>query len=177
MSISRDTMIGLREGSITIHTDGCRKKSGEGGWCSIIEGNGFVKLLGGHASDTTNNKMELEGPVAALSALSHLKGFKSLYTDSSYVVDGFNSWMSRWARKRWRLKNGDPVKNLEYWIRLYDLQDNTMFHWVRSHNGHLKNELCDTFANVCCAHKLTINESFFNMDELQFYIKTFKNKT
>ncbi len=176
MSISRELKT-ISASDINIYCDGCRKKIGDGGWASIIIGENFVKLLGGWEKDTTNNRMELLGPINALAVITQLSGKKILTTDSMYVVDGFNKWMHSWVRKHWRLKNGDPVKNLEHWKRLWDLKDNTKFKWVRGHSGHTENELCDSVANICCYNKLDINESFKNIDELSFYVSTFTPKT
>lgn len=176
MSISRDIKT-VNESGITIYTDGCRKKTGDGGWSAIIIGNGFVKLLGGYKLETTNNKMELSGPIASLAAVSHIRSSKKLFTDSMYCVDGFNSWMHKWIRKSWTLKKDKPVKNLPYWKRLYDLKDNVKFFWVRSHNGHIENELCDSVANICCLNKIRIDESFYNIEELKFYVQTFAKQT
>ncbi len=56
--------------TVTIYTDGaCSGNPGPGGWGAILEWNGVEKELSGGASDTTNNRMALNGVIRAMSCL------------------------------------------------------------------------------------------------------------
>ena len=163
---------------IEIYTDGCRKKSGTGGYAAIMLTDKPL-LFGGYRETTTNNVMELAGPFMAL-RYSVKAGIKSVRipSDSDYFVQGFNSWMHNWHRRNWkrsRFGNGKgEVKNLDIWKGLFLLKKKikkaTAF-WVRGHNGHLHNELCDSFANVMNRDKVTQFEmEFDSFEDLKQYI-------
>ena len=56
--------------TVTIYTDGaCSGNPGPGGWGAILMYNGHRKELSGGEAQTTNNRMELTGVIAALEAL------------------------------------------------------------------------------------------------------------
>ena len=63
----------MTEHPIVVFTDGAAKRNpGPGGWgVVIVTPDGHVTELGGGAPLTTNNKMELNGAIAAL---RHLEG-------------------------------------------------------------------------------------------------------
>jgi ribonuclease HI len=165
---------------IEIYVDGCRKKSGHGGWAAIIMLDKPV-LLGGFSSATTNNLMELSGPLNALRYLKENGDNIKITSDSEYFVRGFNSWMHGWARRSWRRKEGE-VKNLSMWQELYELNRGPLFsipkeikaEWVRGHNGHRENELCDKFANFLCAIKMDgeFRKTFDSLDELESFVNS-----
>ena len=59
--------------AVTIYTDGaCSGNPGPGGWAAILTYNGHEKELSGGEASTTNNRMELSGVIAALSALTSM---------------------------------------------------------------------------------------------------------
>ena len=69
--------------AVTIYTDGaCSGNPGPGGWAAILTYNGHEKELSGGEASTTNNRMELSGVIAALSALTE-KCSVTLYTTRS----------------------------------------------------------------------------------------------
>lgn len=166
---------------IKVYVDGCRKRDGRGAWAAIIMLDKPV-LLGGFSPDTTNNIMELSGPVYAL---SHLKenGVSSaqVTSDSQYFVNGFNQWMHAWCRRGWKRKSKksqrDEVKNLDIWKKLHVLYvtiKSVKAEWVRGHNGHKENELCDQFANFLCTVGNTriFKKKFDSLDEIELYINS-----
>ena len=72
-----------------------------------------------------------------------------LYSDSKYVVDAFNQhWIDSWLKKGWKRGKNEPVKNADLWKRLLKAKEphQVTFIWVKGHNGHAMNELCDTLA-------------------------------
>lgn len=99
---------------------------------------------------TTNNKMELNAIIVGLKSLKQKCNVK-IFTDSSYVVNGFNNgWINNWKKNNWKTAKKEPVKNKELWIELYDLvqQHNCEFNWVRGHNDNVWNERADELANI-----------------------------
>ena len=133
---------------VTIYTDGaCSGNPGPGGWAAILSYNGREKELSGGEASTTNNRMELSGAIAALSALTESCAV-TLYTDSQYIERAINErWLDSWKRRGWRRKDG-PVKNLELWQQLDLLlqRHSVSVHWVKGHAGNEFNNRCDALA-------------------------------
>ena len=84
-------------------TDGaCSGNPGPGGWGALLRfEDGSVEEFGGHAPDTTNNRMELQAALEVLQRLEKLPRHPhlTLRTDSKYLIDGLGSWMKGWKRK------------------------------------------------------------------------------
>lgn len=139
---------------IIVFTDGAAKGNpGPGGWAAIIAiPGGRVRELGGGSRHTTNNQMELRGPIEALSHLQGTPGRTALYTDSTYVIRGITEWIPNWQRRGWRTMEGKDVLNRELWEKLWDLvrgrQDRVDWHYVRGHVGIPGNERVDEIANA-----------------------------
>jgi ribonuclease HI len=137
-----------------VFTDGAAKGNpGPGGWAAIVvTSTGRVRELGGGIGHTTNNRMELTGPIEALSFLRSTPGALSVYTDSTYVIRGIREWIPNWQRRGWRTTEGKDVLNRELWERLWDLvqsrADDVEWHYVRGHIGIPGNERVDEIANA-----------------------------
>jgi len=144
----------LNSRPIIVFTDGASKGNpGPGGWGAIVvTPGGRVRELGGGLRHTTNNRMELTGPIEALSYLSSVTGPLALYTDSTYVIRGIREWIPNWKRRGWRTMEGKDVLNREFWERLWDLvqsrQDGVEWHCVRGHVGTPGNERVDEIATA-----------------------------
>jgi ribonuclease HI len=135
--------------TIEIYTDGaCRGNPGPGGWGVLLISGSKRKTMHGGEPDTTNNRMELR---AAIEALNSLNGDRSvtLYTDSKYVKDGINSWITGWKKRGWKTANRKPVKNQDLWQALDEAvgRHNVEWKWVRGHTGDPGNEAADALAN------------------------------
>ena len=73
--------------TVTIYTDGaCSGNPGPGGWGAILMYGRHKKELSGGEGQTTNNRMELSGVIAALEQLKE-PCLVELYSDSKYVID------------------------------------------------------------------------------------------
>lgn len=130
-------------------TDGaCRGNPGPGGWGALLRFNGREKQLWGGERLTTNNRMELQAAIEALSALKRPCRV-TITTDSEYVLKGITEWMPGWKGRGWKTAGRKPVKNVDLWQRLDELasRHDVTWRWVRGHDGHPENELADSLAN------------------------------
>lgn len=134
---------------IEIYTDGaCSGNPGPGGWGAVLVYNGKEKELSGSEKNTTNNRMELTAVIMALNALNQPCEVK-LTTDSKYVCDAINKgWVYSWRKNGWRKSDKKPALNVDLWEELLSLLEKheVQFIWVKGHNGHKYNEICDTLA-------------------------------
>lgn len=134
---------------IEIYTDGaCSGNPGPGGWGAVLVYNGKEKELSGSEKNTTNNRMELTAVIMALNALNQPCEVK-LTTDSKYVCDAINnSWVYSWRKNGWKKSDKKPALNVDLWKELLSLLEKheVEFIWVKGHNGHKYNEICDALA-------------------------------
>lgn len=137
------------EQALEVFTDGgCRGNPGPGAWAALLRWGEREKILWGYEPVTTNNRMELAAPIAALEALKRPCRV-GITSDSRYLRDGMTQWLPNWKRRGWRTAGGTAVKNRELWERLDDLatRHHVQWHWVRGHSGHLENERVDAILN------------------------------
>lgn len=134
---------------VTIYTDGaCSGNPGPGGWGAILQYGGHTKEISGGDAMTTNNRMELQGVISALSELREPCAVQ-LYSDSKYVIDGITKgWARGWKARGWKKADKSPAKNPELWDRLLSLTDQhkVTFHWVKGHADNAFNNRCDELA-------------------------------
>lgn len=133
---------------VEIFTDGaCSGNPGPGGWGAVMRWKGVDKDLSGGEPDTTNNRMELMAPIAALEALKRPM-IVEITTDSTYVRDGITKWIFNWKKNGWKTANRKPVKNADLWQRLEAAVEphQVDWHWVKGHAGHPENERADVLA-------------------------------
>ena len=134
---------------VTIYTDGaCSGNPGPGGWAAVLIYNENRKEISGAKKETTNNIMELTAVIEALKLLKYPCDV-DLYSDSAYVVNGFNQgWIYNWRKNNWRTSSKEPVKNKEIWEELYNLSKIHKVNFIKV-KGHSTNELnnrCDELA-------------------------------
>ncbi|HEX7109614.1 MAG TPA: ribonuclease HI [Aestuariivirga sp.] len=135
---------------VIVHTDGaCSGNPGPGGWGAILAFNGTRKELSGGEAETTNNRMDLMGAIAALESLKRACKVE-MHVDSAYVKDGITKWIHGWKRNGWKTADKKPVKNVELWQRLDKaiLTHDISWHWVKGHAGHTENERADELARA-----------------------------
>ena len=134
---------------VTIFTDGaCKGNPGPGGWGAILMSNGHEKELYGYEPQTTNNRMEMMGAIAALEALKKPCDV-SMNVDSKYVLQGMTEWIRGWKARGWKTADKKPVKNDDLWKRLDAAcaPHKIKWTWVKGHAGHEYNERADQLAN------------------------------
>ncbi|MDZ7268988.1 MAG: ribonuclease HI [candidate division KSB1 bacterium] len=137
--------------TVEIYTDGaCSGNPGPGGWAAILKYAGHEKEIAGHATATTNNRMELTAVIEALKRLKRPCRV-IIYSDSSYLIDSFTKgWLANWRHNGWKRgpHKRDPVPNADLWQQLDQLVNQHEVTWrkVRGHAGHAFNERVDRLA-------------------------------
>jgi ribonuclease HI len=126
---------------VTIFTDGAsRGNPGPGGYGAVVMASGqdgtiHKRELSQGYIETTNNRMELMGPIMALRVLNRPCKVE-LYSDSKYLVDAFNKhWIENWMKKGWKKSDGKAVKNIDLWKALIaEVEKHDIaFNWVKGH--------------------------------------------
>lgn len=134
---------------VTIYTDGaCSGNPGPGGWGCVLMYGQHKKEMSGGEPQTTNNRMEIQ---AALSALSVLKEscIVDIYTDSAYLCNAVEKkWLVNWQKNGWKTASKSPVENQDLWQVLIALmnQHKVTFHKVKGHADNEYNNRCDALA-------------------------------
>lgn len=106
--------------------------------------------MSGYEVHTTNNRMELMGPIQALTALKRPCEVV-LYTDSAYVCNAFtNGWIKKWQQNNWQTSKKTPVENQDLWRKLLDLLAIHNAKWVKvkGHSDNERNNKCDLLART-----------------------------
>jgi ribonuclease HI len=140
----RPASVEARVKKIVIHTDGaCLGNPGPGGWAAVLEYGTVKKELIGGEMATTNNRMELQAAIQALSGLREPCEVE-LFTDSEYLREGITKWIHAWKARGWKKK----VKNKDLWQELDTAatKHQITWRWVRGHSGNAGNERCDILA-------------------------------
>ena len=139
---------------VTIYTDGaCSGNPGPGGWGAVLMYGEHRKEISGGDAHTTNNRMELTGPIEALKLLKQPCKVR-LYSDSAYLVNAFNQhWIANWQRNGWQTSQKKPVENKELWQRLLELcrTHEVEFIKVKGHADNAENNRCDELARAAIA--------------------------
>lgn len=151
-----------------VFTDGaCRGNPGVGSWafCVFDENDECLGKKTGFNPNTTNNEMEVTAVVELLKWATKTGGRPvTIYTDSTYVKNGMETWVWGWQRKGWKKADGEIPLNLELWKEAYSLLsvykdfhgEIPTFIKVKGHSGDPRNDRVDALCNV------VIEENLFN---------------
>ncbi len=135
---------------VIIYTDGGSSGNpGPGGYGAVQVYDGKMKELTGGFRFTTNNRMELMGVIVALRELEYRDKPITVYSDSSYVVNGITKgWAKKWRANKWIKSDKQPAVNPDLWGELLELIAglDVTFVWVKGHAGNPLNERCDELA-------------------------------
>ena len=146
---------------IEVYTDGaCSGNPGNGGDAFIIlKGEKEILKLSGSQENTTNNYMELKAIVRAIEhVISELGSIPTknkievfIHSDSAYCINPVEKgWIKFWESNGWISRTGEPIKNLELWIKLNSLLKHRKFKFkfvkVKGHSGDRYNEMVDKAA-------------------------------
>jgi len=130
---------------VEIYTDGAAQGNpGPGGYGVILKYGEKSKSFSAGYKLTTNNRMELMAVIAGLEALTKEGQNVLIFSDSKYVVDAVEKgWLFSWVKKGFKGK-----KNKDLWLRFLEAykKHNVRFQWIKGHNDHPYNELCDEMA-------------------------------
>ena len=138
-----------------IFTDGSsRGNPGLGGWATVIMNAEETEILftESDAEDyVTNNRMELKAMLCALQyAEDNPRDQFIIYSDSAYVVNSCNSWISNWATNGWRNSKKVIVENVDLmqalWSHLKRDFPNFDIRKCKGHDGEVGNEIADAIA-------------------------------
>lgn len=134
---------------VTIYTDGaCSGNPGPGGWGAILSYKEHQKEISGFEPNTTNNRMELTAAIEALNLLNE-DCRVLLYSDSAYLVNGFNQhWIDSWVKNGWKNSKKEAVLNDDLWKKLLNLSHRHEITWikVKGHSDNAYNNRCDELA-------------------------------
>jgi len=156
---------------ITIFSDGSSLGNpGPGGYGVIMRWKDHEIKISEGFRKTTNNRMELLGPIAALKKLKKPQNVL-ITTDSRYVIDGIEKgWAKKWKQNNWMRDKKNKALNSDLWELLIDQCDyhlSVKFKWVKGHKGHPENEECDLLAKeAAMSSDLKIDE-IFELKELE----------
>lgn len=122
-------MINLLD-KIAICDGSCLSNPGRGGWCYIVIKDSKKIIKSGYAKESTNNIMELTALINCIKS----ENVDVIYSDSAYVVNGFNEWMHSWAKKQWCNSSKKEIKNIELWKELFSLYSTKLtVKWIKGH--------------------------------------------
>jgi ribonuclease HI len=106
----------------------------------------------------TNQHMELCAAIEALKALVTRRGPVTagpyrrivIWTDSMYLVDGYDSARFTWPHTGWMTRDGNPVASTPLWKELVKLAARTgkpvEMRWVKAHKESTHNKMADKLA-------------------------------
>lgn len=138
---------------VVVYSDGgCHGNPGPGGWAAVLRYGKHVRELRGGVPATTNNRMELQAAIEALSLLKEPCAV-DFHTDSEYVRNGITRWIKGWKQNGWRTSAKQPVKNADLWqaLDLATARHRIEWHWVKGHAGNELNERCDALVQLAIA--------------------------
>jgi|TARA_R110002126_G_scaffold15111_9_gene62215 ribonuclease HI len=141
--------------TVEIYTDGsCLGNPGPGGYGIFMIYNGHEKEMSQGYKLTTNNRMEMLAAIVALESLTR-ECDVNLTTDSQYVKQGIESWITNWKKRGWLTSAKKPVKNVDLWKRLDKAcsEHNVTWKWVKGHSGNKYNEIVDDLARDAAGSK------------------------
>lgn len=138
--------------ALSVWTDGaCSGNPGPGGWAWATRDG---RQASGGAARTTNQRMEIQ---AALAAVTALPGPLVVVSDSTYVVNCFrDGWWRGWLARGWVNSAKKPVANRDLWEPLVTMvreREDVEFRWVKGHSGDEMNDLVDRLAVAASAEQ------------------------
>lgn len=138
----------------------------------------YVIVHGGYVDDTTNNRTEM---MAVLNAINTLDGALEIYSDSGYVVKGYNnpSYLDKWVSNNWKTSTKKPVLNQDLWQKFLEIKWNKVFH-LNLIKGHKKdsnpihaywNDICDQICTHIMQTKQTGKFKYYLSDgRIEHYV-------
>lgn len=155
----------LDDAALNVYTDGSSylgpRRGGVGILFVTVDEDGHEVVddfpLPGY-SGATNNQMELQACIDALMAIATRRApvdasrYRKIvvWTDSMYLVNGYNSARFTWPHADWLTRDGNPVANAHLWKELLRAASRTHkrvdIKWVKGHRKSKHNERADKLA-------------------------------
>lgn len=148
-----------------IYCDGSTKGNGKensvGAWAYVVintEPNSVSFSDAQAVKETTNQRMELNAAIEALTKISTIANFPqdsiTVYTDSAYLYNCYHQkWYKNWQENGWKNSKKQPVANQDLWEMLipYFETFGIDFIKVKGHSGDQWNEYVDDLAQTAAA--------------------------
>lgn len=110
-----------------------------------------------NSSTATNNDSELLAFLTVLKKIPTIENLTkiTIYTDSNYIVSGYNDFLSKWKENGYRRSDGTTLTHKENWIVI----DKHIEHivstgidlsvlWVKGHSDSICNNIADLYSRV-----------------------------
>jgi len=134
---------------ITLYTDGSySEKKKICSYVALIKNEHHkYNITFGIKNIQNSSLIEMIAVIEGLKKLSNKQKIR-IVTDSRYVIKGLTEWIYNWQLNDWHTAQGKKVKNIEYWKDFQKLTKNKYieFEWVKGHNFHYENTICDRYA-------------------------------
>ena len=136
------------------YTDGaCQgngKENARGGFGVVVldDNEKVIEYYQHFEEGTTNNRQEMKAIIWAMAKYGK-RGPLTIYSDSAYSVNTFETWMYTWFKNDWKKSNKQKPENLDLVQAFYNLiQDGykCKFELIRGHQGNKWNEMADKLA-------------------------------
>ena len=136
-----------------VYTDGAcaqnAKSRGPGGYgVVVLDDNYNLITTYSHKEDnTTNNRQEMKAIIWA--TIHYGKHNLTIYSDSSYAIQTFETWMYSWYRNDWKKSDGRLPENMDLISAFHNLIQQgykVKFEKVKGHSGNKWNEMADDLA-------------------------------
>lgn len=89
-----------------------------------------------------------------------------VHTDSMYLKQGCEEWLTNWKKRGWIKSNGGPVENLELWKEidqiLIDFKDagvDLKILKIKGHSDRYGNEMADTLAGIASDKSANVTQN------------------
>jgi len=112
----------------TLNNQGSKKGcsyGGCGGYILFSNGNEQVFSEPLEGDKITNQVAELmalkHGLEQVLPVIAKTKDLVYVYTDSTYIINIYTSWIKKWIEDNWKKSDGKPVENHELIKQIYEL--------------------------------------------------------
>lgn len=162
--------------TVDIFSDGWANPNPGPGWYGVILKCGWhQKDFSQWYTRTTNNRMELMGAITGFQKLK-TRSRVTLNTDSQYTINGLQKWWAKkWRANNWFRTGSQKAQNWDLWkILLEEYEKHEVsFNWIKGHNGHIENELCDELATLAMQRNdLLLDEGYIEAPAKPLSIKT-----
>ncbi len=149
---------------VHIYSDGwANPNPGPGGYGVIMKSWDHQKDFSQWYKKTTNNRMELMGAITGFQKLK-TRSRVTLHTDSQYTINGLQKWWAKkWRANNWLRTGNQKAVNHDLRAILLELSEGheVSFEWIKGHNGHLENELCDELATLAMQRNDLLVDEWF----------------